>query len=991
VIQKAVHFIETDEIQVRNDDIARTKILAAKPLASSEEIIVRWGNDGRLESNIGDVTAFVDEVLDYEKERSQGWMHAMDLLGKSKNLQEVSTVSERACEMDEEERLQEQSKKRRKVLLARGKEKVLQTQIEKVGKEKVLHDQMEKVGKEKDLQDQIGQDEAIRECWPSNLIEIIKLVIEENQQAPETPEFAFEMSKEAAQRNFCVLSKYEKNLGKALYAQRKSPLGYGSEFRTPESLQKLFKMHPNWQRMKKILENGSDWPTDDLDDDSRATDLVEALEFTNHKGAIKNPDLLRKLCEKDVKYGYGLVLPLNKLLRLQGYLMAPMNIMRQNTIDECGRIIEKDRLTHDQSYVWGSGTSVNTRIDKSELLPCMFGHCIKRLVNWAVAARKKYPTRRILATKIDYKSAYRRCHLNWKTAIQTCTQLPEEDLAIVALRLTFGGAPGPYEWGVLSESICDLATAILHDDKWDPQNLHAPDPELVPKKKILDDSIPFGIGRDLIVDVPVDPRGMVEVYIDDTIGLVVDTENSGYDTRMERAILLAIYAAARPKHSDEPIPREEMAALAKLLAEAGLEEIKTILGWVFDFRRMIVSLPDNKFIAWSREIENLLEKMETTAKELEENIGRMVHLSMILPFVHHFMSRLRDLQARAKNRRSIKITAECEKDLNLMLFFLKEASKGVDLNQIAFRMPGFVYRSDSCPKGLGGYSHLGKAWRFYIPEWLQFRASNNLLEHIASIITPWIDILNGTVKKGDCILSLTDSSTSEGWAKKTNFSEEGEDPIQATIRIEVARGHAMRLLSVGIKDYSQWFPGKENDVSDALSRDDDRSNEELTNILRTFVPEQVPENFEIQPLPNEIVLWLTSVLQQLPVKEQLRERHTRTKLGRGGDGSNTSDPSELLRMSSSTDSAEDSASKSWAPLPWLCVAQDFRHQLMIPWLREQSEIPSRMWLRPSGKTTGPTRPRTKMESLDDFYHNSSELSKTQTQTRFNKKQSQSVS
>ena len=50
---------------------------------------------------------------------------------------------------------------------------------------------------------------------------------------------------------------------------------------------------------------------------------------------------------------------------------------------------------------------------------------------------------------MNYKSAYRRCHLNADTAIQTCTQLPEEDLAIVALRLNFGGAPGTYDRGVL--------------------------------------------------------------------------------------------------------------------------------------------------------------------------------------------------------------------------------------------------------------------------------------------------------------------------------------------------------------------------------------------------------------------------------------------------------------------------------------------------------------------------------------------------------------
>ena len=148
-----------------------------------------------------------------------------------------------------------------------------------------------------------------------------------------------------------------------------------------------------------------------------------------------------------------------------------MNIMRQNTIDEHGRTIEKDRLTHDQSYKWGSGTSVNSRFNKDLLLPCKFGACLKRLINWAVATRNKYTNKTILASKIDYKSAYRRCHLNTKVAVQTCTQLPEENLAIMALRLTFGGCACPLEWGAISETICDLAMAFLHSDDWDPISL----------------------------------------------------------------------------------------------------------------------------------------------------------------------------------------------------------------------------------------------------------------------------------------------------------------------------------------------------------------------------------------------------------------------------------------------------------------------------------------------------------------------------------------
>ena len=292
----------------------------------------------------------------------------------------------------------------------------------------------------------------------------------------------------------------------------------------------------------------------------------------------------------------------------------------------------------------------------------------QHLVHWAVAACEQYPKSRILATKIDYKSAYRRMHLAASTATQTCTQLPDENLAIIALRLTFGGAPGPYEWGVVSESICDLAMRILQDEDWDPNTLHAPNPELVPTAKMLDDDIPFAVGRKLIVDVPVNPRGVTDVYIDDTIGLTVDIDGTNNVMRLERAILLAIFTAARPKHPSEPIPREEMAALAKLLAEAGLEETKTILGWDFDFRRMLVSLPENKFTAWREAISSILKNRGVTAKELEKNIGRMVHLGPVLPYVHHFMSRLCELQQRAINRRQIKITKYYAKDLKLMLF-----------------------------------------------------------------------------------------------------------------------------------------------------------------------------------------------------------------------------------------------------------------------------------------------------------------------------------
>jgi hypothetical protein len=41
----------------------------------------------------------------------------------------------------------------------------------------------------------------------------------------------------------------------------------------------------------------------------------------------------------------------------------------------------------------------------------------------------------------------------------------------------------------------------------------------------------------------------------------------------------------------------------------------------------------------------------------------------------------------------------------------------------------------------------------------------------------------------------------------------------------------MNLLEAGVKDYSQWFPGSENQVADALSRDDDLPDDKLIRIF----------------------------------------------------------------------------------------------------------------------------------------------------------------
>ena len=472
------------------------------------------------------------------------------------------------------------------------------------------------------------------------MIGAVKEVISEGCPTLQKPEFTFELTREAALKNYLVLKKYNLHLGNALEAQKNTPLKYGSEFREPSKLEKVFKHHPYWEHLKTILTNGSDWPLTKLDEDKRKEDLAEALKYGNHKGASENPDQLRELIQKDVDYAYGLVLPLEKIDQIDEICMAPMNIAPQWTIDEYGKIVGKDHLTHDQSFKWKSGTSVNSRVEEDFLTSMVFGQCLRRMINWTVAARLKYPHLKIYASKIDYKSAFRRMHLAWMTALRTATQLPGDKLAIISLRLTFGGRPCPSEWNTLSESVCDLANALMEDPDWDPDILFSPQTERLPEKKSLANDIPIAKAKKLVVDVPVGNGTKAEVFIDDTSSLAVDIPGTNNIKRMEGAALLAIHTVARPPQETEPLPRHPMAAENKFLAEAGAEEIKMILGWLMNFRELILSLPLNKHKAWTRALREIMNSGETRAKKLESTIGRMIHVAQILPEIYHFLHRL---------------------------------------------------------------------------------------------------------------------------------------------------------------------------------------------------------------------------------------------------------------------------------------------------------------------------------------------------------------
>ena len=125
---------------------------------------------------------------------------------------------------------------------------------------------------------------------------------------------------------------------------------------------------------------------------------------------------------------------------------CPTSIVEQMTIDEAGTFIEKRRPIHDQSFIQASSnTSANSRVHKELLDECVYGHMLLRAIHFILWLRRKHPSTRILISKTDLDSAYRRAHTSERASAKSITRFYFQGqwMLLLCLRLTFGGTPGP--------------------------------------------------------------------------------------------------------------------------------------------------------------------------------------------------------------------------------------------------------------------------------------------------------------------------------------------------------------------------------------------------------------------------------------------------------------------------------------------------------------------------------------------------------------------
>jgi hypothetical protein len=789
---------------------------------------------------------------------------------------------------------------------------------------------------------------------------------------PGPTQFKFKLDQASAAHNGKILAAHNFDLAAAFLSDGDSPLRFGSEFRQPDVLELLLGLHPLWPRIKRLLTHGSHFSAVPLSTDDCRKQVSVALQYGNHKGALKAPDKLHGLLEEDVTHGFNLPLPLPMAHLIPGILVSPMNIATQNTIDYLGNIVPKDRLTHDHTMQFFERSSINSRSNLADHEPCHFGHALDRFFHLLVHLRLKHPTRRIMMTKVDWKAAYRRCHLCLETAAQCCTTV--DNLLLLATRLTFGGAPAPPDFSCLSDATSDIANDLLNDPSWDPSTLHSPHQHKLPP--VPTNPHPVGSSphpaQPLLFDFPEEEANCVakgDNYIDDQLSVGVDIGDN--ITRLAAAGPLALHVIGRPLADCEPIPRDDLLSLKKFFAEAAPEEIKIVLGWLINAWELTVALPQDKYVAWSRSIRQILAAKRVALADLEELVGRLNHLCRVIKPGAHFMGRLRSLLASFGDHRygSRHLDSDSAKDLLLWLKMLKKAATGVSLNILVLRVPTHLYRCDACFHGIGGYSSQGRAWRFLIPLDLQGRASINLLEFIGSVLGPWVDFAEGNLPEEASIFSQGDNTTAAAWLQKTNFSS------CKPAHLKVARRLANLLLEANTQLVNEWIDGESNTLADSLSRDTHLSPAAHTALLLSAIPEQMPDGFVISPLPDAISLWVGSILQLLPASREPCLHPTRSKLVSGTAGSFTSAPSIAQTIPSSSPSTPPTSSPA-SNLSLLAVSPrpfeqaNFKHEIVKKWLQERSKVTSDRWYKPSGQVDGQTPLATPMVNYPAFYHGS---------------------
>ena len=210
--------------------------------------------------------------------------------------------------------------------------------------------------------------------------------------------------------------------------------------------------------------------------------------------------------------------------------------------------------------------------------------------------------------------------------------------------------------------------------------------------------------------------------------------------------------------------------------------------------------------------------------------------------------------------------------------------------------------------------------------------------------------MGGAWNDSDVLICQGDSSSATGWITRSSFGDE------CPLHLAIARSMARYLMVHELSHYSQWFPGKSNSVADALSRDFRLDDAEIVSRIRSLFTHQIPSNFALIQLPQEMITSVGCMLRLLPKSQHLPSTPTPSGQGVGSDTKRFSKPSGMATTPSLAVSARLLGDSSFlhalprqsvkggpiVPESLLETALDVNRAQLVP--------PSTGWHRPIGLT-----------------------------------------
>ena len=237
------------------------------------------------------------------------------------------------------------------------------------------------------------------------VLKMIKKILDTPSPSFEKSPFIFENTKKARVHNSRILEQFDFDFRAAMNSFDKSVIHPGSEFRDSELLEPLLKDHPDWMILKEIMDLGVDLGLDPYkirDEETRLKDFDDALRKGN-SGTMKDhlaKETVAKNQEKEVSYGRTIPITIECARKLKNGSLTPLGCAVQWTINELNEKIVKRRTTHNLSFEWLSGLSVNSFVDPDCLEEIIYGHCLYRCIHIMHQMRLKYPRVAILSPSL---------------------------------------------------------------------------------------------------------------------------------------------------------------------------------------------------------------------------------------------------------------------------------------------------------------------------------------------------------------------------------------------------------------------------------------------------------------------------------------------------------------------------------------------------------------------------------------------------------------